>query len=252
MNGLSPLEERNGLSPERMRQRAAENASKIISARRLGATQTVRKSGPGGSVIQIFDARMVLLATVDIAGMSEGVVSEIERAAVQSPYTYQRQAIAGRPFDAMEGRAVRKASAKAPMIAVYDDAGDLVGALDPAKLHKVSKSGDEAVMNAMGTVIGYASAKDVRPLRSLSAGAAKPKPAAPARTAVPTAPASATVQKAQQIVRSRNATREQIRWAVDILDRHSVRKSATRPAAPQGKLVYRYVDGKLVSKAIER
>ena len=141
---------------------------------------------------------------------------------------------------------------KTPMLAVYDDAGGLVGALDPAKLHKVSKSGDEAVMNAVGTVIGYANAKDVRPLRSLSAGAAKPKPAAPARTAVPTAPASATVQKANAIVRSRNATREQIRWAVDILDRLSVRKAATKPAAPQGKLVYRYVDGKLVSKAIER
>lgn len=255
MNGLSPLEERNGLSPERMRQRAAENASKIISARRLGATQTVRKSGPDGKVIQIFDARMVLLATVDIAGMSEGVVSEIERAAVQSPYTYQRQAI-------YQPGPVRKAGKRAPVIACYDANGILVGAVDPGDLSKTAKAGDQAQFNASKQVIGYANPKKMTPLRPLSSGAAKPraaaKPAAPAAPTAGTVPTAEQVQKAQRLMRTPlgrpgSPSGSDITWAWDILNRHAkVRKAATGPAAPQGKLVYRYVGGKLVSKALER
>ena len=228
MNGLSPLEERNGMSEARMRMRAAENAWKIVQARRLGATQTVRKSGPDGKVIQIFDARMVLLATVDIAGMSEGVVSEIERAAVQSPYTYQRQAIAGRPFDAMEGRPVRKAK-KAPVFALYDKSGAAVAYADPGDVRTVAKTGDVAKYFTNRGVAVFANPKDVTEFATVTP--AKPKASAPARPAAPAAPTqlSATVQKANAIVNNQLATREQIRWAVDILDRESVRKSATRP-----------------------
>jgi len=223
---LSPLERRNGLSPERMRQRAAENASKIIAARRLGATQTVRKSGPDGRKIQVFDSRMVLLATIDIDGLSEGVANEIERACCQSTYTNQRQAT-------YQPGPVRKAAKRAPVIACYDSGGNLVGAVDPGDLSKTAKAGDQAQFNASKQVIGYANPKKMTPLRPLSSGAAKPKPSAPARPAAPAAPTqlSATVQKANAIVNNRLATREQIRWAVDILDRQSVRKSATRPGA---------------------
>ncbi len=250
MNGLSPLEERVGLSEARMRQRAAENASRIILARRMGATRAVRKAVDGGQRLMIFDARHELITTIDISAMSEGIVNEIERACVASPGVYQRQAVEN-------PRPVRKAIRTAPAIACYDSSGTLVGAVDPGDLSKVAKKGDVAQFDAQGRVIGYASPKSLTPLRPLSSGAAKPKPAAPAAAAGPVNPTPEQVQKAMRLLRTPlrggSPSYPELGWATKVLQaRNRVTKAAastvTKPAVPTG---YQYRDGKIFRAGVQ-
>lgn len=248
MNGLSPLEERYGLSERRMRERAAENASKIIQARRMGATRAVRKSVDGGQRLLVFDARGELVTTIDISAMSDGIVSEIERACVASPGAYQRQAVEN-------PRPVRKASKKAPVLALYDKDGRFVAYADPGDVRTVAKTGDVATYYTNRGVAIFVNPRDVTELPAAKPSAPA-KPAAPAAAAVPGSPSAEQVQKAQRLlktpVRGGSPSEADLTWAFKVLQKvrgsAAVHKSAAapapRPSASSGASVT--VDGRRI------
>ncbi|MFI5283540.1 MAG: hypothetical protein ACHQ0J_10510 [Candidatus Dormibacterales bacterium] len=217
---LSPLERRNGLSPERMRQRAAANASLIIQARRLGATSVVRKAVAGGQRLMIYDARLNLLGSIDITSMSTALVSEIERACVASPGVYQRQAVEN-------PRPVRKASKKAPVLDLYDKAGSYVAYADPGDVRTVAKAGDIAEYFSSGGEAVFVNPKDIIELATAKPTARRPpsRPAAPVASAEPSPEA---VQKAVNVLQARGASSEQLRHALGVLKRWSGAGPATR------------------------
>lgn len=221
MSALTPLEQRLGQTVDAERLRTAQATMQVIVASRRGPLRAVRKATAGSKALMLYDARGLLVGTVDLDGISEGVANQLEQFATRTPSTYQRDAITN-------PEAVRKAS-KTPAIAVYDSNGRLIGVVDSAKLNKVAKAGDVAALNAQGVIVGYCNEKDVRPLSAApGAGTAKRTAAptvAPAAAAgpVPINPTTEQVQKAMRLLktplRSGSPSEPELVWAVKLLQR---------------------------------
>ncbi|MHB8611199.1 MAG: hypothetical protein ACYDAL_02060 [Candidatus Dormibacteraceae bacterium] len=147
--------------------------------------------------------------------------------------------------------------AQAPMVAVYDDDGNLIGALDAGKLNKTAQKGDEAVLDLNGSIVGYARAADVQPLST----GTKPKasvaarPTAPAAPAVPVDPSPEQVQKASRLlktpVRNGSPSEAEMEWAVKVLQRNRVAKSAAPARRSAATSTTSFREGKIYRDGIQ-